>query len=167
MVASDPEYKKFVRILKLTDEKVSFDNMVKELENMHASRIVRQLHLKTPGVNTLIKTSMQEASYRSRCAEIWLIVNKMKRLLDTATETIHDYIMANYANSLGVKTKGERVTMVNAILKRAYTRLNELEQIAEHAETVMKDIDQAAWNLSKALQGLELIYNRDRVLKTK
>jgi hypothetical protein len=160
----DETYIKFKRIQKYCGSLAEFDELVKEMENMHKSRKSRTLHLHKPKLDTLMEASMQSSAYRSRCVEIMNNVLKAQRLLQAATERIEAHIISNYKDQMGARSQGERKILVRSILESAYYKLADYERIIEMSKNLVEDIDQFSWTGKHILDALNILYTRESIL---
>lgn len=164
----DIEYKKYKNILKFASSLAEFDNYCKEMESMHQGRGSRSLVYKSISIKRLTKCILQDASYRSRCVEVMIEVNKANRMLSAATDAIKNHIVANYKPYLqNYRTKAERDTLINDILKSAYEKLSDYERIVDMCKFIIEDIDKFAWTAKHTLEALELAMQRENNLVAK
>lgn len=165
LLRKDDEYAKFKNILQYASSLAEFDNYCAEMETMHQGRKSRTLAHKSISTKRLVDAVLQDASYRSRCVEIMMVVNKASRMLLSATEAIRGHIFSKYKPYLAnYRTKAERDTYVNNILKEAVAKLADYERIIEMAKYIIEDIDKMSWSARNILQGLELMLQRENNL---
>lgn len=163
----DDAYIKYRNILKMAVSNGNFADITSEIESLHKGRLSRRLHLNKPNINTVVDSALQDASYRSRCIEIIIVVSKTQRMLQASVDAIHNHIIAKYSEHLiDIRTKSDREAIVEHLLQPAYNKLTEIERIVEIAQYVVDDIDKAAWSLSNTIKALELMYSRESVIKT-
>lgn len=165
LLRKDDEYAKFKNILTYASGLAEFDNYSSEMETMHQGRKSRTLAHKSLSTKRLVDAVLQDASYRSRCVEIMMTVNKANRLLESATDAMRNHIFAKYKPYLSnYRTKAERDTYVNDLLKEAVSKLADYERIIDMAKYIIEDIDKFAWSAKTTLQGLELMLQRENNL---
>lgn len=163
LLLKDEVFIKYKRILKHVNSIAEYTNNVKELETMHLGRVSRTLWLSEPSAEKLIEASMQDSAYRSRCVEIMIGLSKATRLLDAGIVTMVDHIIATYSSSMStIRTKGEREQLIRNLLASGYTKLADLERMTEIAEQVVGDIDKTSFALKHALEGMALLYAREK-----
>lgn len=159
----DPAFIKFKEVAEYCKTVAEFDNLVKEMENMHQARKSRALYLKKPKLRTLMDASLQGTAFRSRCVEIMINVMKAQRTLEAAIDRIEAHIMASYKEEMGVKSQADRKTLVKALLQKEYYRLADYNRIIEMSQALIQDLDQWQWTARHTLEGLKLLYQRDPI----
>lgn len=160
----DEAYAKYKQILNYCTGLAEFENLVTELEHMHKARKSRDLHLKTPDVHKLIDASLQGSSFRSRCVEIMVTVQKAHRLLLAATERIETHTSTTYRNLIPGKSIAERRTYIRNLFQVAHYKLADYERIIEMAKLLVEDLDQWGWTAKHTLDALNLIYTRENIV---
>lgn len=164
LLKTDPAYKKFKEITKYCESVAEFDNLVKEMESMHAARKSRVLYLKEPKIKKLIEAGTQGSAFRSRYVEIMLSVMKAQRTLEAAVKRIESHIMVAYKDQMGFKSQGDRKTLVMALLQKHHYKLADYNRIIEMAQASIADLDQAAWALKHTLDAMQILYQRESIL---
>lgn len=163
VLKKDSAFVKFKEVSDYCTTIAEFDNLVKEMENMHKARKSRALYLSRPKLKTLMDASLQGTAFRSRCVEIMINVMKAQRTMEAAIDRIEAHIMANYKDELGVKSQADRRTVVKALLQKEHYQLADYNRIIEMAQALIHDLDQFMWTARHALDGLKLIYQRDAI----
>ena len=168
LLRKDDEYAKFKNILQYASSLAEFDNYCAEMETMHQGRKSRTLAHKSISTKRLVDAVLQDASYRSRCVEIMMTVNKASRLLHSATEAMRSHIFAKYKPYLAnYRTKAERDTYVNDLLKEAVSKLADYERILDMAKYIIEDIDKFSWASRNVIQAMEIMYRAEQTLGSK
>lgn len=161
----DEVYNKFLEIAKYCASIAEYENLVKEMESMHLARKSRTLYLKTPKINRLIEAAAQGSSFRSRYVEIMLSVMKAQRTLDAAIKRIETHILVNYKDSLGASSQADKKAIAYSILQKENYQLADYNRIIEMANASINDIDQAAWSIKHQLDAMQILYQRESLVK--
>lgn len=164
LLKKDDAYIKFRSILEYCKGLAEFDNLVSELETMHKSRKSRDMHLKTPDVHKLIDASLQASSFRSRCVEIMVTVQKANRLLHAATERIELHTSTTYRDYIPGKSIADRKAYIRNLFQVAHYKMADYERIIEMARLMIEDIDQFSWTAKHTLDALNIIYQRENLV---
>lgn len=165
LLANDEKWKKFNNILTSCVGPSTYNNYVKDLENMHKSRISRTLYLKKPTIDRVIESVTQDGAFRSRYVEILFELNKSYRKLQVVVEAIRHHIRTKYASWLqnNFSTAKDRLAYVDSLLVNALRRLSDYERIIDSINLLVDDIDKYAWNIKAVLESLKILYNRSPV----
>lgn len=164
LLRKDDSYKKFKQISEYCESLAEFDNLVKEMENMHSARKSRNLYLKTPKIDKLIEASTQGSSFRSRYVEIMLSVMKAQRTLEAAIKRIEYHILVNYKEQFGARSQADKKAIVSDILQKDFYKLADYNRIIEMAQASINDIDQSQWAIKHSLDALNILYTRESIL---
>ncbi len=167
VLKKDPAFLKFKEVAEYCKTVAEFDNLVKEMENMHQARKSRALYLGKPKLKTLMDASLQGTAFRSRCVEIMINVMKAQRTMEAAIDRIEAHIMASYKDELGVKSQADRKTVIKALLQKEYYRLADYNRIIEMAQALIHDLDQWMWTAKHTLDALNILYTRESILGQK
>ncbi len=167
LLRKDSEYKTFKLIVEKCGLLADFDNLTKEMETMHKSRKSRLLIAKSPSIDKLIKASTQANAYRSRIVEIMVNVQKAQRTLSSAIERMDAHIATKYKIHLTGKTISDKKLEIKNTLAEAYSKLSDFDRIVDMCKELVGDIESFGWTARLIMQGLDLIYTRENIVKSK
>lgn len=167
LLSKDQEYKTFKLIVEKCGLLADFDNLTKEMETMHKARKSRLLISKSPSVDKLMKASAQASAYRSRNVEIMISVQKAQRTLASAIERMEAHILTKYKIHLTGKSINDRSLEVKTILDNAYSKLSDFDRIVDMCKELIADIESFGWTARLLMNGLDLIYTRENIVKSK
>ena len=163
-VKDSETYERYRNILTMAKQQgLKFSNLNEELRNMHSGRSSRTLYVKgNPSAHGLMDAVLQDASYRSRCVEIINTISAQRRLLEFATTSIREYIVANFSTELRqlYKTNAERDLALSSLTRSGARLVDDMEVVIEMADRIIGDIDQSGWSIKNAKELLELINSR-------
>lgn len=166
VLKTSEDYRAYRNVVKRIKQLADFDNLASEMEHMHKQRKSREMHLKAPTVDRIIKCAAQNASYRSRVVEIMVNVQKAQRTLASAIERIDNYILSEYKQYIDGRSVAERKAVTKNLLSSGYYQLADFDRIVEMCKTFIDDIDQNSWTLKHMLDGLQLLYTRENIVQT-
>lgn len=166
ILKTSEDYRAYRSVVKRIKQLADFDNLTNEMEHMHKQRKSRELHLKSPTVDRIIKAAAQNSSYRSRVVEIMVNVQKAQRTLDSAIKRIENYILSEYKQYIDGRSIAERQAVIKNLLSGGYYQLADFDRIVEMCKTFIDDIDQNSWTLKHMLDGLQLLYTRENIVQT-
>lgn len=159
---ADDAYKKYKRILASLEEKVDFDTVNKEIDNIHAGRTMRNLYGTTPGAEKISNAVLLDVRSRSRLVEIALKATRRHDTLDVVLDETRRYLIATYSEEAPrLSTKQERQTYFDQYLTRGLKLLASLKSITESANYIIKDIDQCSHSTRHLIDCLELLLSRN------
>jgi len=157
----DDTYKKYRNIVKTIKDKIDIEDIDSEIDRLHNGRLSRTLYGTTPGGNDIMKAALQDASHRSRMAQIRVRVTKQADLLDITLDATRIYLARHYAEEIAdIRTKGERDGYFNTYLAAGVTLYAKLRSLLDRIDTYLKDIDQTGFSLKHCIDILELIYHQ-------
>lgn len=167
LLKEDSEYKTFKLIVKKCGLLADFDNLTKEMEIMHKARKSRELHMKNPSVDKVMKAAAQASAYRSRIVEIMVNVQKAQRTLSSAIERMEAHILTNYKIHIQGRSIADRKLEVKNVLDTAHKKLSDFDRIVDMCKEFIADIESFVWVAKLQMQGLDLIYNRENIISSK
>jgi hypothetical protein len=167
ILKSDSEYKTFKLVVEKCGLLADFDNLTKEMEIMHKARKSRDLAVRTPSVDRIMKAASQASAYRSRIVEIMISVQKAQRNLDSAIDRMEAHILTKYRVHVTGRSINDRKLELKSLLDKAYKKLSDFNRIVDMCKELIADIESFMWNAKLQMQGLELIYTREDLVKTK
>lgn len=159
-IREDVKYKKFKHIVLTEEKKIDEAVHIEELTGLHTSRISRTLYGKKGqySAETLMEASLQDLSVRSRMVEIRVQLALHADIIETAIKSISKYIYVEYLlNDPCYTTEGQRNNFISDFLARWNEDLRKYKSIIEMADTFIKDIDQAGFNLRNMMDCLKLL----------
>jgi hypothetical protein len=160
LLRSDDKFKQYRRIVKAIRESVDMDKLDIELKNLHSGRSSRRLYGKTPSADSIINATLQDASNRSRIAEISVEISRQLSLLETATAAIKKHILHEFReHTSGYRTKGERQAFADQYLGRGLHLIDQFTNFVDRANYILKDTDQTGYSIKAAVQCLEILYS--------
>ena len=159
----DKVWHRFVEISKGA-YRPEFSGFVVEMQKLHKTRTVRQLATAMPTGKRIGEAAMVDQSVRSRCTEICMDIMASSSYLSMSIDNMRRYILANYDEILvdaGATRITEKRTIVDGLFNTANSRLQQLYDILDVADLVIKDIDQAGWALARTTTALEIAVKRE------
>lgn len=159
---------RYQRLLSLFNNSELFviptDNLTKEIVNMHKGRDVRFLsHNDVHLIDKVVEANIRDQSYRSRLVEIQIQCFKAEDALEQSLEPLKEYILTRYHTNISfVRTKEERMRVVNTALSKFNKFIAEVHRVRMAAEMVIKDIDQAAYSLQRTINALSVTHRPER-----
>ena len=159
-IKSNDKFKSFRRIVKNIAEQVNIDKLHAEILRLHSGRKSRTLYLKRPGVDEVNDANLQDSSYRSRIAEIYVEVDYHLGMLEEALDAIRKHLMNEFRDNLeSLKTKGERMAFADQYLTRGVSLAHKLKRLLRTADVILKDIDQQGFSFKNTIKTLEIHYS--------
>ena len=165
MIKRDERVKRFIKTVNRGKVALDTTSMLNELEQLHAAKKIRVVTYKEvvrQGQKTLIKSGLQNQSYRSRCVEIKMKASRQYSVLSEHKDVLYKYILSEHRNKIPGKTKEERNHYIDNILESANRLIYKLENVIEIADLVIDDCDKAAWVISQIVKTLELSTRPER-----
>lgn len=158
-IRNDDEYKKFKRIIKLELDRLNIEQDQKEVLSLHSSRLSRSIYDKRQySAQVLIDASMMDLSFRSRIVEIRVKASLHVSIMQAAISSIKKYIYSKYVqNSAQFSTEASRQAYIDTVLKNYVKAVDAVESFLQLCDTIVKDIDQAGFNLRNMLECLKLL----------
>lgn len=156
----DDTYKRYRNIVKAIKDKIIVDDMDDEINRLHSGRISRTLYGTTPGGDKIMNAALQDASHRSRMAEIRVRVSKQADLLDITLEATRIYLARQFADEVpDIRTKSERMAYFDAHLTNGIVLHSKLKSLISRIDVLIKDVDQTGFSLKHCVDILELVYH--------
>lgn len=158
----DDTYKKYRRILTNIQEKVDISTLYEEVTSSHAGRIMRNLYGTTPGASKISDAVLQDVRCRSRLVEIVLKATRYHDMLDMSLDETRKYLSTVYSEELpSLRTKQERMSYFDVYLAKGISYQANLKSLAESANMIIKDIDQASHATRHLIECLTLQLDRN------
>ncbi len=138
------------------------ESLIKEIEQIHKARAVRFLTQSSPRfIEAVVDASLMDQANRSRLAEISMACYKAESTLNEALVPLKSYLLMTYSPDFsGVRTKDERVQIINMALAPFTRFLDRVTKTKALAGMVIDDIDRAAWSLRGHVEAMKLKVGR-------
>ncbi len=138
------------------------DSLIKEIEQIHKARSVRFLTQSSPRfIEAVVDASLMDQANRSRLAEISMACYKAESTLNEALVPLKSYLLMTYsADFSGVRTKEERIQIINMALAPFTKFLDRITRTKSLASMVIEDIDKGAWVIKSLIESLKLKMGR-------
>lgn len=159
-IREDRKYLKFKKIVLEEQKKIDEQVHIDELTGLHTSRISRTLYGKRGqySAETLMEASLQDLSVRSRMVEIRVQISLHTGMIEAAIKAISKYIYVEYLlNDPCYVTEGQRNGFIADFLSQWTKNLEHYNAILQMADTFIKDVDQAGFNLRNMMDCLKLL----------
>lgn len=159
IIREDEEYQKFRKVIRLELERLKLEQDQKEVLSLHASRLSRSIYDKRQySAQILIDASMMDLSFRSRIVEIRVKASLHISIMEAAIGSIRKYLYSKYVQSSNnFSTENSRQSYIDTILKSYIKEVEKAKAFLQLCDTLVKDIDQAAFNLRNMLECLKLL----------
>lgn len=156
----DDTYKKYRNIVKTIKNKIDIEGIDEEIMRLHSGRISRTLYGTTPGGDKVMNAALQDASHRSRMAEIKVRISKQADILDITLDASRIYLSREFADEMPtIRTKGERVSYFDHYLSAGIVLHAKLNSLMSRIDILLKDIDQTSFSLQRCVDILELVHH--------
>lgn len=159
IIRKDPQYKKFSELWTRLQRDFDVDSTVSECHALHTSRLSTQIKDSKGQFSPqmLLEASAVDLSNRSRMS--FLAANLQLRLskFKSALEAIDNYINNKYCAEAGFRTIDERKKFCRRVLKEYIMYYEKGAAALEFVEALIKDIDQAGYNLRNMVDCLKLL----------
>lgn len=160
VLKEDQKYKSYRRIVKNVGEQINIEKLHAEILRLHAGRKSRTLFLNKPGADAVNEANLQDSSYRSRLAEIYVEVDYQLGLLNEAVDKIRKHFIHEFRDSMeGLKTKGERMSFADKYISSGLALMHQLKRLLATADVIIKDIDQTGYSFKNTIKTLEILYS--------
>ena len=150
------------RLLSIFNEssiyKIAFDDLTKEVLDMHKTRAVRFLS-RGDGhfIEKLVDASLRDQASRSRLAEISMHCFRAQSSLMEAVQPLQEYLIMTYGPEMSfVRTKDERKQLVDMALRPFHKFIQQCTTLRSLTDIVIADVDKAAWSLRLMVNAYEL-----------
>ena len=161
---SDDRWKRYRGIITSVNESFPLESLQQELDTIQRMRKVRTVNLKGVSPQRLLDMSMDEVQHRARLTEILIQAKKESALVDTLLDGMYAYIKGEYSEELkDWKSQADRNSVVERLLSKGYETQSGIASLMETVETLIKDIDQSSFTLTRAANLLELIIRRENI----
>lgn len=159
LIRDDAEYKKFRKVIKLELERLNLEQDQKEVLSLHASRISRTIYDKRQySPHVLMDASTMDLAFRSRIVEIRVKASLHISIMEAAISSIRQYIYTKYVQNNNIfSTENARQSYISTVLKSYISEADKAKSFIILCDTIVKDIDQAGFNLRNMLECLKLI----------
>lgn len=159
IIREDEEYQKFRKVIRLELERLKLEQDQKEVLSLHASRLSRGIYDKRQySAQMLIDASMMDLSFRSRIVEIRVKASLHISIMEAAIGSIRKYLYSKYVqSSSSFSTENSRQSYIDTILKSYIKEVEKAKAFLQLCDTLVKDIDQATFNLRNMLECLKLL----------
>lgn len=161
-VKQDPQYKKFLTILKNTQERIDLNKAVEESRALHAARTSRSLTGNDRySPKKIIDACMKDLATRARLVEIRLANDRGLSHLREAMDAMRRYLSTEYSEELkDFSTADQRKSFVDRVLKNAHETLSAGESVLDIIDHLIKDIDQSSHSMRHVVDCLKLLENK-------
>ena len=158
-IREDPEYKKFKKIISIEEEKLHLEQDQTEVLSLHSSRISRTIYDKRQySPQILMDASTMDLSFRSRMVELRVKASLHISMMEAAINSIRKYIYTKYAKqNPSLSTEAARNSFIDTVLKNYIADIDRAKAFITLCDTLIKDIDQAGFNLRNMLDCLKLL----------
>lgn len=157
-------YRQYRSVVKRIKNLADFDNLTKEMEQLHKIKKTRDASTKKVGPDRLIDMHAQSMSFRSRMVEIRVLVSKAKRAMDKELKDFSQYLLIEYGEYLSSNTMTGKRAEIEIFLSSGYEVQEDMAQVIEIADLLIADLDQSGWTLKHMLESLVLIHNRESII---
>lgn len=137
---------------------IPLDTYMDEIDQIHKGRGIRFLAQSSPRfIESVVDASLQDQANRSRLTEIAMHCYKAENTLNEALTNLKTYLLMAYAADLGfIRTKDERLQVVNMALAPFQSFMAEVAKVRALANMVIDDVDKAAWSLQRLIAAFNL-----------
>ncbi len=167
IIKGDARYKKFKEAFESSGYyALDVIELEKEILFLHETRVIRKMRdfRGSPNyVDNVIEAVMMDQSIRSRLTEILVACITVESRLKDGLKKLTDYISVEYSTELSKwRTKDERKTFVETILRNPYSYREKVEVLRMKIEIIVTDIDKAGFALKNTIQALELVVKPEK-----
>lgn len=169
-IKSDKYVKKVIKMIDSGAFNIDTDLLLKEISNMHRSRKSRNLQLKDVvkhSQDSIIKASLQNQSYRSRCSEIKNNCITIITKLDRHIKYLKNHLKHEYNavfNDYGYKTNVARESIIEDCLKKVLQHIDDVKTVDNACNILIEDLDKTSISINTILRTLELSTRPERNL---
>lgn len=155
---TDPEYTKIRRILRELRRRTDFEKERKEMLNLHETRKSLGLMSSKQRYHPeyVYDAILMDMSYRGRLVTMIKKINNTTALLDRALMAFRTYVYTEYRDNLG-STQNDRYSNIDRICKPILDFIAECSDHIAGIELLIKDIDQANFQLDRVVKILSMI----------
>lgn len=150
--------KLFQNVLKsLSHVTIDPDEYSRHIMDLHKRRLITKMNTKGRLSNkTLQKALVQEQAYRSKILALKLECKYLVELIERLVEASVLQILNRYDEELPYKTKSEKRQYIWDVFVEHIPIWIKLENCVETADTIIEDIDKAAWTSKHLISLFEL-----------
>jgi hypothetical protein len=168
-IRADQQLKSFLRDCKNGIYNVDVKKIKHEINNLHRSRLSRQLKSRTVKrrfKEQILETEIQSMSYRSRIVEMKLTCVDILFELDKYLSILKKYLKTEYAGELKKVggTQAERDAFLDNMMSRAIINKKDLENTITYADIVIADIDAVSWSVQRMVNAVQVKTDRRSVM---
>lgn len=158
-IRADAEYKSYRKLVDRHLEKIDLEAVKQEVLSMHGVRESRGLYgKKIYDAEALRSAILCDLSSRSRMVEVRARMGLHVSYIEAAIDSIRKYIYMAYAKSdASMSTETTRKSFVDTLIKDDVRELQAVRAVMDLTDTLIKDIDQAAFGLRNALESTKLL----------
>ena len=158
-VRASSSFKTYQKILQTAQGSIELDALRSEALGLHTSRTSRQLYgAKQYSGRSVMEALLKDLSFRARLVEIRVKVSISISNLEEAIKAMRRYVSTEYADDLReFSTSDQRKSFVDRILKSGLEYLGEGQTLIDMLDMLIKDIDQASFQLRNAVEILKLL----------
>lgn len=145
---------------------ISVSKLLTEIDSLQALRKVRRLNSSDPKfVDRVIEANLYEQVARSRLTEIMMSCIRVQSTLNSAIESLKAYYLTSHSLTLkSVRTKEERLQVINVVLSVFIKYVNKISMLKESANLVISDIDKTSWNLRLIIDAVKISHKPENVI---
>lgn len=166
VLREDDMYVRLRKALREGQYSVNTDEMLNELETLHASRGIRKYkygEFMASAQKKLIDAAMQDQAHRSRAAELQMKCIRLSSQLTDVITALRDHFSVTYSEELSShKTVKERDSVLNKVLDRGVQMVNQLNRVVSVADYLVEDIDKASFALKHVIEVLKITHTPER-----
>lgn len=161
VVRADEEYKKFKRIVEQTQSRLNIVADLNEAFALHTSRLSPTMYDKKQfSAKSILEAHAKDLQARSRMETLRSKATLHLSYLDAAEKALTDYVVDKYKEHMSdFSNQEQRKAFLGRVLKTAAAISKEGETMLKILDNLIKDIDQAGFQLKGMLSALELIVN--------
>lgn len=161
LIRADAEYKKFKLIVERTQGKLKIQEDLNEAFALHTSRLSPQMYDKKQfSGKSLLEAHAKDLAARSRMERIRTNATLNLSYLHEAEKAMSNYVLDKYKDDMSEFSNAEmRKAFLGRLLRVSYSISSEGQTMLDILDKLIKDIDQAGFNLKGMLGALELITN--------
>jgi len=158
-IRADANYVKFKKVYTSAVSHLDIDKSIMEALSLHTGRTSRMLVGNDRySAKKLIDASYDDLRARARLVEIRVTHDKRLSFIVEATGNIAKYIRTEYADDLReFGTVADRNAFVDRVLRVPRETIEEISQLISMLDTLIKDIDQANFQLKGVIECLKLL----------
>jgi hypothetical protein len=158
-IRKDETYLRFKKVYATTSKHLDVEKATQEALALHTGRTSRMLvGADRYSAKKLIDASYNDLRARSRLVEIRVTNDKHASYLEEAMSMTKKYIRTEYADDLReFGTVADRQAFVDRMFKTPAQTLEEVKQLISMLDTLIKDIDQANFQLKSVVACLQLL----------